>query len=113
MVKYLSNKPWHHLGDLENCYWLELAKTGKVYAYVAIKQADETANIHVEVVEWSHNIMKEALEDWQTVKRYCKQLGIKTIFVPGQKTLSSTWPRFVKLFGFSSVERILIAKQEI
>ena len=113
MIKQLPNKPQHYLGELENCHWIEGTKDDIIYGYVAIKQADETANIHMEIIKWSHNIMREALIDWENVKGLCKHLGIKTIFVPGQQEIDSTWTKFVKLFGFSDIEQILIAKQEI
>ena len=102
--------------DLGEFYWIEAYDKDGAYAYVAIDfRVEKTAIIHLEVLKFSHRILKSLVADWEGIKHICKQNDVKTVAAARTGTIEEhrTWVKFIRWFGFIDVKQIVNAIQEI
>jgi len=114
MVKRLDKKPDGYFTKLPDHYmWFELYYKSELYCYVGIEIISIWASFHTHVMKWNHNIAKTLFADWHTLKKICKGLGVTQLIASNENLEDKRWPKFIKMFGFSEPQAILISKQEL
>ena len=87
----------------------------KPYVYAAISPTPPNAIIHLEVVRWSHNILKKLIVDWDILKKTMKNNGIETVAITKMGNLkdNEAYVKFLAWMGLPEPYEILIANYEI
>ena len=83
--------------------FFELHDDNGRYAYFALEfnPVPNTANIHMEVSRFSHNVLKTMREDFMPgLRELCRERNIKKVIARKQGT-DSRFPKLVKFLGFS------------
>lgn len=114
MIRKIKTKPekvFDHLPD--NYDWYELYYNGTLYAHIGIDICYDIASFHMNVDVWSHNIKKELVYDWKTLKLICKNRGVNFLVASNSNLEDPTWVKFIKMFGFPEPEYMAISKQEL
>lgn len=98
--------------DPDGCRWMSGSDEDGVYCWIAVKLKADEGQVHLQVVRWSHNILKKLTRDWRHVLKYCYLRGCR------QMTAVSTpddpkWERFIKHFGFPGPINILCSTMEV
>jgi hypothetical protein len=85
------------------------------YVYAAISFHPPNAYMHLEVIRWSHNILKNLIVDWSILKKIIKENGVNiiTITKPGTLAENEAFVKFLNRLGLSQPHEILIAAYEI
>lgn len=83
------------------------------YGYTAIEFIIDNASMHLEVVRWSHGILKKMIEDWKTIKMLCEFHNCKRILASQPDTTDTRWPKLIKHFGFPQPKAVLVSRQEV
>lgn len=99
----------------DNLYYIEGYDENGIYAYMGFDVIGTNAILHLEMVKFSHIIMKNILNDWKIIKQTLKNAGITTICASrvGKIEDYDHWIRFVKKFGFDIVYQHVTVTQEL
>ena len=100
----------------EGLYWIKGFDDKGVYAYMGIDfSMPHAAVIHLEVVRFSHSILKSLIVDWYGIKRILIENDVKTTAVTklGMIKDNKKFIRFIKIFGFTDVKQQFTAIQEL
>jgi len=117
MVNILAEKPsvFTHYDDGDVHYALS-TDTG-IYAYACLNFTyAPVAILHLEVREFSHNILKSLIDDdWPVCISECKNNGCNLISITKEGDLKSNkiWMKFVRHFGFDNFAQYTGATQVI
>ena len=103
---YFTNLPNHYM-------WFELYYKDEIYCYAGIEIVDIRASFHTHVLKWNHNIAKQILYDWEDLKFIVKSFGATQAIASNENLEDTRWPKFIKMFGFSEPQKILISIQEL
>ena len=117
MISEVRNKP-SVFGHLETaCRWFEAYETGcsSPYAYWALQYGDDKSiGIHLEVMCWSHNILRQMIvHDWPWLKNEAKKMGATTLFAANKNYQDERWPKLIKHFGFPKPQVLALSVQEV
>lgn len=102
-----------------NCdafYYIKGFDNNGVYAYMAIDfRLKKSAILHLEVIRFSHEILKQLIGDWEGIKQILKENEVKTIAATrlGTTEEHKTWLKFIRWFGFNDIKQQVTAIQEI
>jgi hypothetical protein len=102
--------------DLSHLYCIKGFDKNGVYAYMGIDlRMPENAVLHLEVVRFSHTILKQLVGDWQGIVRILKENNTKTIAVTqsGETKDHEVWLKFIRWFGFCDIVKQITSIQEI
>ena len=102
--------------ELDYLYCVKAFDNNGVYAYLGLDmRVPESAVLHLEVIRFSHHILKKLVGDWQGVVRILKQNNIKRIVVAKSGIIDDNrkFLKFIRWFGFHSVEQQFVSIQEI
>ena len=85
------------------------------YVYGAVSFNGKIGYLHLEVIKWSHNILKRMIVDWDIFKNIIKKNGVKHLIITKKGTLSENrgYVKFLSKMGLSSPQEILIGEYEI
>ncbi len=114
MLKFLTEKPKGHFEDLpddQGFIWLEGFTGGEqVYSYIALQIVGVHAGLHVEIVEFSHKIMKVMELDHAYLIGILNGFGVKNI-TASNKNLEDEdrWAKFIKRLGYPPPEKVMIS----
>jgi len=114
MIKQLNEKPESYFSHLrEDCVYLGLKKRGEPYhAFVGLEVIGTTMGCHIHVNRWSHSILKEMFLDWELIKGFAFNQGVR-VLVASNQDAASVWPRFIGRFGFKNVRTVQMSEQEL
>ena len=87
----------------------------KPYVYAAISFYPPMAYMHLEVIRFSHNILKRMIVDWDLLKKVIRENGVNTVTItkPGTLDSNKSYIKFLKKLGLSQPHEILIGTYEI
>ena len=87
-----------------------------VYAWLAIDlRMAGLAIIHLEVVRFSHRVLKNLISDWQGIKDILRGSQVEQVVTTRVGTPSdhSTWIKFIKWFGFKDITQQVTSVQNL
>ena len=100
----------------KDLYWIKGFDDKGVYAYMGIDfSMPYAAVIHLEVVRFSHTILKSLVDDWYGIKRILRENNVKIMAATkiGLIEDHEKFIRFIKIFGFKDVKQQFTAIQEL
>lgn len=103
-----------HLEDGGYAYYTG-ADAGGDYLYVAFTPKPPTTIIHLEVVRFSHNILRMMIADWQDLKRVWMTLGIQRMIITKEGNLKDnvSYIKFLAKLGLPCPDEFLIANYRV
>jgi hypothetical protein len=102
--------------DLEDGFiFVEAFNKQCIYAYLALLIEPPSCVFHLEVVKFTHNILKHLYVDWDLLKSILKKNGVNKIMITKEGLLSenATYCKFLRKFGLPAPSQIMIAAYEI
>ena len=100
----------------KDLYWIKGYDDKGAYAYMGIDfSMPYAAVIHLEVVRFSHTILRSLVWDWVGIKRILKENNVKIMAATkiGLIEDHEKFIRFIKIFGFTDVKQQFTAIQEL
>jgi len=94
-------------------YYKELNVSGD-YVYAAFTST-QPSYLHLEVVRFSHNIMKSIICDWHELRKCMKERNITSYIITKNGNLESnrSYIKFLNKLGMSSPHEVLIGHYEL
>ena len=87
-----------------------------VYAYFGLDiSTPGWAALHLEVLRFSHSVLRKMIVDWELVKTIVKRVGVEKVVASNEGVLGDhgKWARFIGYFGFEDITEIVTSIQEI
>jgi len=101
------------MNHLQNRCSFFASRTDRDLAYWALDIVGDEAAVHLEVIHWSHNTLKQLHKDWDEITSWLKRWHIKKVIAANPHPDNGIWARFIKRVGFPKPQVILISTMEI
>jgi hypothetical protein len=109
MIRVLKEKPECFKHVTREAIYIEAYNDKGPYAYVMLEFDYTVAGFHLEVIRWSHRILKEMKHDWIEVLDMCRDRGANKLMAQNTAMDDQRWPRFIKHFGFPEPMPVMIS----
>ena len=103
--------PFKHIATTSR--WYELVDDKGVFGYMALKEELPAVGLHLEILRWSHNVLKTMIEDWQWVLHVVRQMGATNIYATNPNYKDRRWAKLLKHFGFPEPKVMALTVMEV
>ena len=113
MLRRISEKPdcLNRLAD--NGFFFEVTRNGTVVASVGVEIINDTGHMHMIVHKTTHNILKTIIGIWDQLVSFCKDNGCSRLVASSSTKEPEKFRKFINCFGFTDMQEIYVATQEI
>ena len=113
MIRQIENKPEILEYVKDDFVYFELLDEKGLYGYMALRRLEDRADIHMEIIRWSHNVLKHMKTSWlPEFKRMCRINGVKEV-VGRQGGQDKKFGKFAQYLGFCKPEFVQMTRMEI
>ena len=88
----------------------------EIVGYVAVEPIYDVFHLHLEMLDFNHNILREMQKNWQEIKTNMKKHGFIMAIAAKQTNSKEETQKFQKLINhmdFGQLEKVYLAKQVI
>lgn len=87
----------------------------EIYAYIAASINIPNVLVHLQVIKWSHNVLKNFYFDWMEFKHIMKSNGVTQMVITKEGRLedNKSWVKFLSKFGLCEPKQVMIATYDL